>query len=60
MGANAFAPAKPSFVRVAARLHRIESPDIYYALVKRHGKQFRGSVSIKNKSSSFAGENPEV
>ena len=41
---NAPQPAQPSFAKVAECLYRNESSGIYYALVKRHSKQFRRSL----------------
>jgi len=43
------APAQPSFSKVAECLYRHESSGIYYALVKRHGKQFRRSLKTSER-----------
>ena len=43
------APAQPSFAKVAECLYRNESSGIYYALVKRHSKQFRRSLKTSER-----------
>jgi integrase len=42
-------PAQPCFAKVAECLYRNESSDIYYAFVKRHGKQFRRSLKTSDR-----------
>lgn len=41
--------SQPTFAKVAECLYRIESSGIYYALVKRHGKQFRRSLKTSDR-----------